>query len=952
MKRICAGVISLGLAAALFSAGLIGLSVMPTVASATTAATPSNLVTSPSEPTDLALDGAGNLYIANSMNETVQVVPKETGSLFGVPVTANKLATVAVLGQFDEKTQIDALFITLDGSGNLYIASADTNTISVLPRVSGMLFGHSVTAGVLTTLVTLPNRPSALQSNGGDLFVDESGPTGGIIEVLAQSSETVFGVPVTADVLTTIVSSEGVAGLAFDASGNMFLSGNEGISVVARAAGTYLGVSVAANTPTVVVGQGIQQSAGSLAFDAEGDLFALDNNGVDVIPASSGTIFGQSVTADTVKPNIAPGLGSVPWLAGMAIDAAGNLYVTNVSPQSVWVEPVASATLYGVTVVANTARSIVSGLDYPTGLALDAQDNLFIADAGDNAVYVLPKVTGTLFGVDVTAGTLTKLVTQGLDLPTDVAFDSDGNLYVANAGSPGYVSVLAKATGTVFGTPVTVDSLATIATSTPGFTGLAFDSSGNLFVSSGNLSLPSAGSIQVLARQSGTLFGVQVSANTLTGIATLSSGANGITFDGSGNLYVTNGSAYDANGLLQVLPASSGTIFGVGVTANTMATLSSGLLQPGALTFDGGDLFVTNAASNDNMLEVLAGATSSVYGVPVVANTLTSIESGSMGAFGLATDSASDLYLSNAVGTISQFAGPPSPPLPTTSVILPSKGTTLSGSTYLDALATNATNVEFELSGGPSGLPPQVLCSATPTIYGWLCSWNSLTVPNGNYTLVSLATSSAGSASSAGVSITINNPQSTVLTPSNGTTLSGTAATLDAIATGPSPVTGLTFLASGAGFPRQVVATAKATLYGWVASWNTTSVANGTYSLQSVAAYSGGATATSAPVTVTVNNAAPASTVVLPANNAVVSSSQYLDATASPGVSRVIYELSGGPSHISNQPVATATATIYGWLGSWNTTSVADGTYTLQSVASYSGGVSGTSQPLTITIDN
>ena len=50
--------------------------------------------------------------------------------------------------------------------------------------------------------------------------------------------------------------------------------------------------------------------------------------------------------------------------------------------------------------------------------------------------------------------------------------------------------------------------------------------------------------------------------------------------------------------------------------------------------------------------------------------------------------------------------------------------------------------------------------------------------------------------------------------------------------------------------------------------------------------------------------------------------------------------------------IATGTPTIYGWLASWNTTSVANGTYTLQSVASYAGGVSGTSPGITVTVSN
>jgi hypothetical protein len=55
-----------------------------------------------------------------------------------------------------------------------------------------------------------------------------------------------------------------------------------------------------------------------------------------------------------------------------------------------------------------------------------------------------------------------------------------------------------------------------------------------------------------------------------------------------------------------------------------------------------------------------------------------------------------------------------------------------------------------------------------------------------------------------------------------------------------------------------VIATATATLYGWLAVWDTTSVPNGKYSLQSVGTYSVGpgtsANVTSAPITITVSN--------------------------------------------------------------------------------------------------
>jgi hypothetical protein len=102
--------------------------------------------------------------------------------------------------------------------------------------------------------------------------------------------------------------------------------------------------------------------------------------------------------------------------------------------------------------------------------------------------------------------------------------------------------------------------------------------------------------------------------------------------------------------------------------------------------------------------------------------------------------------------------------------------------------------------------------------------------------------------------------QTQVLVPSNGSSLSGTTV-LDASASPGYSVTGVQFELSGGGISDQVVGTATPTLYGWIAQWDTTTVANGTYTLQSVATMSEedpivyNLSVTSPGVTITVNNA-------------------------------------------------------------------------------------------------
>ena len=213
---------------------------------------------------------------------------------------------------------------------------------------------------------------------------------------------------------------------------------------------------------------------------------------------------------------------------------------------------------------------------------------------------------------------------------------------------------------------------------------------------------------------------------------------------------------------------------------------------------------------------------------------------------------AAALTLGAALSALpAQMAGAQSP---STSVLVPPSGATLSGSTYLDASASNATSVEFLLFGGTYGYSAPVVCTATPTYYGWICAWNTTTVPNGSYALVSEATGPGGSAFSSPISITVDNLSlhTQVLVPTTGAVLSGSSTVLDASASGPSAITGVQFVVTGGSLSNDVVGTATQTLYGWIALWNTTTVPAGAYTLQSIATEVGGQTAVSTGVDVTV----------------------------------------------------------------------------------------------------
>ena len=211
---------------------------------------------------------------------------------------------------------------------------------------------------------------------------------------------------------------------------------------------------------------------------------------------------------------------------------------------------------------------------------------------------------------------------------------------------------------------------------------------------------------------------------------------------------------------------------------------------------------------------------------------------------------AAALTLGVAMSTLpAQMASAQSP---STSVLVPANGTTVSGSRVtLDASASAGVNrVQFELTGG--SLSHSVIATATPTYYGWIAVWNSTTVTDGTYTLQSIATSGGSSATSPGISITVTAPPTTsMLIPSSGATLSGTTY-LDASATNATSVEFLLFGGSY-GYNAPVLCTATPTYYGWLCSWNTTTVPNGSYALVSYASGAGGS-GFSSPISITVNN--------------------------------------------------------------------------------------------------
>ena len=163
-----------------------------------------------------------------------------------------------------------------------------------------------------------------------------------------------------------------------------------------------------------VVGPGVLDAPGGIALDAAGDLFVADTGHcrVVVLPARAGTLEGVHVRpgqAATVVGGTCSGAASVGHPSGVAVDARGDLFIAEATAQRVQV--VRPGTRTAVT-VAGTGRAGFNGdglvasaaqLDQPTGVAVDGAGDVFIADTADCRVRVVPARSAMLFGQAMTA---------------------------------------------------------------------------------------------------------------------------------------------------------------------------------------------------------------------------------------------------------------------------------------------------------------------------------------------------------------------------------------------------------------------------------------------------------------------------------------------------------------------------------------------------------------------
>jgi sugar lactone lactonase YvrE len=255
-------------------------------------------------------------------------------------------------------------------------------------------------------------------------------------------------------------------------------------------------------------------------------------------------------------------------------------------------------------------------------MALDRAGQLYVANQGDRITIYPPGATGSAAPIATITGGLT-----GLTVPTALAVDSAGQLYVANFLG-GFVTVYAAgATGNA--APAAMILGITAGLDTP--RGIVRDARGRLYVAEG---FRLGGRIRIYPAGA---TGNAAPAASIAGVNTGLYSPQGIAIDAAGRLYVANGSGYISSTYGSITVYAPGTT-GDAAPAATIAGSNTQLSDPNALAFDhAGRLYVANRG-NAFITVYAPGATGNV--APIAATFFA-------GATAIALDAADRLYVAS-----------------------------------------------------------------------------------------------------------------------------------------------------------------------------------------------------------------------------------------------------------------------------------------------------------------
>ena len=560
-------------------------------------------------PSSVALDAAGNLYIADTGNHLIRFVDSATGLISTVAGTRTGPGYSGDGGPAVSASLNTPNGLAFDASGNLYIADTGNNVIRFLNVSTGIISTVAGTGnpayggdGGKATAASLKRPWGVTLAPTGELYIADQGnhavrrvDTAGTITTIAGSGAAGYagdGGPASASRLNT------PAGIAIDVVGNIYIadSGNNRIRRINSATGiiaTAAGSGSNGNT-----GDGGPATSAAIygpytiAFDGGGNLFVADvfHNRIRKILSNIGVL---------VYPTMRVGSVSAPMNQTIENDGNSPLDLTTITAvKNAVVDP--ATTCSSAAPLASLAQCVVTAEFAPTSIGNPVTGSIQIGSNGTNAPSTL----------------LLQAVVQSTN-PSTVLLSSSPNPSVV--GNPVVFSVQVVSAGVLPTGAVTLLEGSTTLATQPLVNGLANITLSNLAVGQHSLtasyagdtntgsgvSLPLLQIVGTLPANSGTTTSLTASANPvgvgqplvlIASVAPVTAGGAALTgtvafmegsttlgtasIVGSSATFTTSSLAVGTHALTAVYSGSTSYATSVSAVLNEVVTATPPVVQP------------------------------------------------------------------------------------------------------------------------------------------------------------------------------------------------------------------------------------------------------------------------------------------------------------------------------------------------------------------------------------
>ena len=375
-------------------------------------------------PSSVTLDGAGNMYIADSLHNRIRMV---CGAALKTTIAGTTCTTAGIISTIvgdgkpgytgdgamaAQATVNTPSGVAIDGAGTLYIADTGNDVVRMVSAATGKIStvaGNGLTGDSNANLIG-DGGPATSANLNAPLSVVADGV--GNLYIVDSYDHRIREVKADTGIISTI-------------AGNGFTSSNGG--------GGYNSDNIAATSSQLNFPYGI-------AFDTSGNLYIADsaNNRIRKVEAVGGAITVASQISTLAGTGAQGGVGSCgtspsPAIStalyspqSVAVDAAGNVYIADTQNAGIRkVNPstgVLSTLVQGGCGVSYAAGNFASNALYgPKGLYLDGVGNLYISDYYN---MVIRKVLGNFVAIDDTK-TPTRQGSQSG--PFSQTLENDGN---------------------------------------------------------------------------------------------------------------------------------------------------------------------------------------------------------------------------------------------------------------------------------------------------------------------------------------------------------------------------------------------------------------------------------------------------------------------------------------------------------------------------------------------